>query len=234
MPHLIDRETGLCSVCQRLQIAAIKEGKKFKRQTYDVRKLAIDNLTSKSDPNYKAIIDRHYVKYKDSFDEYKSAHRKSSIEYGLRPTFTKKISFDNSLAYDELSDDDDDSDFDLRSRQASRLRNKHDYREVLRKVNLAQASRLNDRSGNNSSPFATNRKSNNSRASMKNNSRLSDANDHGDYLTLIPSPNKYSYRKKFNQESPQNNGEKKIYYSSYFFEESPGVYEPLPSIYKDH
>lgn len=134
MPHLIDRETGLCSVCQRLQIAAIKEGKKYKRQTYDVRKLAIHNLTSKSDPNYKTIIDRHYVKYKDSFDEYKNAHRKSSIEYGLRPTFMKKLSLDNGLVYGDLSEESDNYEKDQRLTQRSKHRNNYDYREVLRKV----------------------------------------------------------------------------------------------------
>lgn len=77
MPHLIDKETGLCVVCNRLEIAAIKEGKKYKRQVYDVRKLAIDKITNKDDPNYKTIIDRHYVKYKDTLDDSKNAHRQA-------------------------------------------------------------------------------------------------------------------------------------------------------------
>lgn len=130
MPHLIDKETGLCSICQRLQIAAIREGKKYKRQAYDIRKLAIDNITNKNDPNYKAIVDRHYVKYKDSFDQYNS-YRKSSIKYGLRPTFTKKISFDNSLVNEQLSND---HDFESKSYKGSRYSGSNNYRETLRKV----------------------------------------------------------------------------------------------------
>jgi hypothetical protein len=61
MPHLIDKETGLCEICNRLEIAAIKEGKKYKRKNYDIRKHAITNLTHKDDPEYRKITDRHYV-----------------------------------------------------------------------------------------------------------------------------------------------------------------------------
>lgn len=132
MPHIIDKETGLCSICQRLQIAAIKEGKKYKRQAYDVRKLAIESITNKNDPNYKFIVDRHYVKYKDSFDHYNSI-RKSSIKYGLRPTFTKKISFDNNLVNEKLENN---SDFESRSNLGSRYSSSNNYRESLRKVNF--------------------------------------------------------------------------------------------------
>jgi hypothetical protein len=75
MPHVIDKDTGLCIVCNRLEIAAIKEGQKYKRQQYDVRKLAIDRITDKQDPNYRAITNRHYVKYRDSLDESKELHK---------------------------------------------------------------------------------------------------------------------------------------------------------------
>ncbi|CAF0882411.1 unnamed protein product [Brachionus calyciflorus] len=166
MPHLIDKETGLCSVCKRLEIAAIKEGKKYKRQTYDVRKLAIDNLTSKDDPNYKAIIDRHYVKYKDSFDE-PIKHRKNVYQ----STYTKRLSFDNNLVYEELlGDEEDEDEYELissRQDHSSRLEvnsrnNNNDYREVLRKVNLAQVSRMNNHSRN-SNPYLFQQKSKSSK-----------------------------------------------------------------------
>lgn len=61
MPHLIDRETGLCQICKKGEIAAIKEGRKFKRQTYDIRKAAVESMTHKEDPNYHLITDRHYI-----------------------------------------------------------------------------------------------------------------------------------------------------------------------------
>ena len=48
-------------MCRRLDIAAIKEGKKYKRQNYDVRKLAVEKKTDRNDPNYRNITDRHYV-----------------------------------------------------------------------------------------------------------------------------------------------------------------------------
>jgi hypothetical protein len=65
MPHLKDKETGLCLICHRNQIAAIKENQKFKRNDYEIRKFAINCLINKDDPknpNYRAIVDRHYVK----------------------------------------------------------------------------------------------------------------------------------------------------------------------------
>jgi hypothetical protein len=62
MPHLIDKETGLCVVCQRHDIAAIKEGQKFKRKEFDIRKLAIECMSDRNDPNYKEILDRYYIK----------------------------------------------------------------------------------------------------------------------------------------------------------------------------
>ena len=63
---------GLCVVCNRLEIAAIKEGKKYKRQNYDVRKLAMEKTTNRNDPNYRAIMDRHYV----SLDKNDRSYRK--------------------------------------------------------------------------------------------------------------------------------------------------------------
>lgn len=66
MPHLKDRETGLCLICHRNQIAAIKESQKFKRNNYEIRKFAIDNFLNKDDPNYRAIVDRHYVRLNEA------------------------------------------------------------------------------------------------------------------------------------------------------------------------
>lgn len=75
MPHIIDRETGLCTICKKAEIAAIKEGRKFKRNSYDVRKAAVERMTNKTDPNYHSITDRHYVTYDDA--QYQETPRRS-------------------------------------------------------------------------------------------------------------------------------------------------------------
>ena len=62
MPHIYDKATGLCLVSDRAELAAIREGKKFKRNNYDLRKTAIDQMTDREDPNYRNIINRHYVR----------------------------------------------------------------------------------------------------------------------------------------------------------------------------
>ena len=69
MPHLIDKETGLCVVCQRLELAAIREGKKYKRQNYDLRKFTIEETFDPKDPHYRDILNRHYVKYDEYIDQ---------------------------------------------------------------------------------------------------------------------------------------------------------------------
>ena len=66
MPHIYDKATGLCLVCDRAEIAAIREGKKFKRNNYDLRKTVINQLTDREDPNYRNIINRHYVRDNDN------------------------------------------------------------------------------------------------------------------------------------------------------------------------
>jgi hypothetical protein len=75
----------LCVICNRLEIAAIKEGKKYRRQDYDVRKLALENITHKEDPEYRKYTDRHYVKYRNTLDE--SKNNKKEICINLKFTF---------------------------------------------------------------------------------------------------------------------------------------------------
>jgi hypothetical protein len=65
MPHLIDKESGLCTICQRLNFAAYKEGKKYKRLYYDVRKFSLDEITDPSDPIYRRVCNHHYIKRND-------------------------------------------------------------------------------------------------------------------------------------------------------------------------
>ena len=155
MPHVVDKETGLCIVCNRLEIAAIKEGKKYKRQQYDVRKLAIDRITDKQDPNYRAITNRHYVKYRDSLDESKELHKDA---YYLtfdptaqrRNTFTKKLPINHAIIEERFNNSDEEireietkrEYFESALEHRNKSRAEKD-RKRLRKINLAQASRLN-------------------------------------------------------------------------------------------
>ena len=78
MVHLIDKTTGLCVVCQRQDLAVSTEAKKFGRQNYDLRQLAIDVITDKNDPKYREILDRHYLKPSD-FDFGSTIDTKSTL-----------------------------------------------------------------------------------------------------------------------------------------------------------
>jgi hypothetical protein len=79
MPHLIDKDTGLCLVCQRLEIAALKERSKFKRIKYDVRQFYIDQITNKSDPNRRRIVNNQYVYMSDNkYEKLQRLHSSSS------------------------------------------------------------------------------------------------------------------------------------------------------------
>ena len=79
MPHLIDKDTVLCLVCQRLELAALKERSKFKRIKYDVRQFYIDQITDKSDPNYRRIVNNHYVQMDDeNYEKLQRLHSSSS------------------------------------------------------------------------------------------------------------------------------------------------------------
>lgn len=78
MPHVLDPDTGLCTICKKSQIALIKESQKYKRQQYDIRKAAVNQMTRQQDPNYHQITDRHYIKYNDKpKDNYTSFSKKS-------------------------------------------------------------------------------------------------------------------------------------------------------------
>jgi hypothetical protein len=125
MPHVIDKDTGLCIVCNRLEIAAIKEGKKFKRQQYDVRKLAIDRITDQSDPNYRTITNRHYVKYRDTLDETREAHKDAYYltydpEVHRRNTFTKKLPVNHAIIEEKFDAIDEDEDEEIREIESQR------------------------------------------------------------------------------------------------------------------
>ena len=61
MPHLIDKETGLCIICQRLKLAAIKEANKYKKLDYEARKKTVEKLQKfVKDPAYKRVINNNY------------------------------------------------------------------------------------------------------------------------------------------------------------------------------
>jgi hypothetical protein len=105
MPHLIDKETGLCIVCKRNEISAIKEGKKYKRQNYDLRKVAIEKITNTQDPNYRAILDRHKVQYEDTLDE----SQKRKPLYNLsnsrrRASFIKNHALNAEITNEEIQE----------------------------------------------------------------------------------------------------------------------------------
>jgi hypothetical protein len=127
MPHVIDKETGLCVVCKRLDIAAIKEAKKYKRQNYDIRKMAIDNMIDKKDPNYRIVTDRHYVKYNDSF--YNTKEREMYFNELPRHAFaaTPTLVYHSSPRYED-DEDEEIKQIERKARKASK------EREKLRKV----------------------------------------------------------------------------------------------------
>ena len=131
MPHVIDRETGLCSICKKSEIAAIKEGRKFKRHSYDVRKAAVQAMTTKYDPNYHSITDRHYVTYDDSTPRKSVRSNRQSI--------ASYKSYSKSPFTSRSTDQFDSEDEDVRRIEANSRKSKMSLvpRENLRKVRAA-------------------------------------------------------------------------------------------------
>lgn len=117
MPHILDPETGLCQICKKGEIAAIKESRKFKRDSYDVRKAAVERLTQKTDPNYHTITDRHYVKY----DETPSPRRNN--QDGPRASNARAYS-KSPFAQSVLVDDFDSEDEEIQRIEANARRSK--------------------------------------------------------------------------------------------------------------
>ena len=71
MPHLIDKETGLCQVCQRLKLAGVRDMKVHKRLNYEARKKAVEKIaTTIKDPRYKRIVNNNYVHYDTQKNNY--------------------------------------------------------------------------------------------------------------------------------------------------------------------
>lgn len=131
MPHVLDPETGLCQICKKGEIAAIKEGRKFKRDHYDIRKAAVERVTDTKDPNYHAITDRHYVTYDGSPSPRRSQNVSRPSNASFR-TYSKspfaRQSFDNQ--------DFDSEDEEIQRIEANSRRSKLSLkpRNSLRKV----------------------------------------------------------------------------------------------------
>ena len=71
MPHLIDHETGLCQVCQRLKLANVRDMKMHKRLGYEARKKAVAKIqTTLKDPRYQRIVNNNYVHYDTAKNNY--------------------------------------------------------------------------------------------------------------------------------------------------------------------
>ena len=159
MPHLIDKESGLCTICQRLDFAAYREGKKYKRLYYDVRKYSLNEITDPSDPLYRRICNHHYIKRNDlkkigrfksfSFDR-RSQSDKSIFEKDENPIISDRLALRRTFSFYEANnsqarnlkqikgvEDFDDKRDNKTKLKDSKKKNKKDEsdREKLRKVN---------------------------------------------------------------------------------------------------
>ncbi len=71
MPHLIDHETGLCEVCQRLKLANVRDMKVHKRLGFEARKKAVEKIkTTLKDPRHQRIVNNNYVHYETTKHNY--------------------------------------------------------------------------------------------------------------------------------------------------------------------
>ena len=66
MPHLIDKNTGICVICNRKDFTELGDDKSF-----DLRELAIDCINDTDDSKYRALLEHYYLKPKNSFIETK-------------------------------------------------------------------------------------------------------------------------------------------------------------------
>jgi len=71
MPHLIDHETGLCEVCQRLKLANVRDMKVHKRLGFEARRKAVEKIkTTLRDPRHQRIVNNNYVHYEATKHNY--------------------------------------------------------------------------------------------------------------------------------------------------------------------
>jgi hypothetical protein len=180
MGHIKDKETGLCIVCDRLKIAAYNEGKKYRRQSYDIRQIALDRKELKSDPNYRTIIDRHKIDYKTSLND----NNKNTSPRGTNFITKQRISQNISKSDVEKVLHTDTS----------------DQRYNLKKINLANAYRINNLESNNNKSSIKNyhdyiKRENGTHAEFNNNSNensLLNQNNTNIYLKPQASYNYYN------------------------------------------
>ena len=108
MPHLIDEETGLCMVCQRLKLAAVKESQRFNRPNYNARKESVKKISDKlkkycNDPSLIRVVSNNYVQYanKDNnYFDFGSEHRTVTVTKRA----TEKISESPRKLYNEIEE----------------------------------------------------------------------------------------------------------------------------------
>lgn len=134
MPHLIDKETGLCVVCQRQDYAAIQEGKKFGRKNYDVRQLALDVITNKDDPHYREILERHYIKQSEFGGNNETQH---SHEDHPKIILSEKLPIrEKIVANSNFEENEDHIHADPNFIDDLRQPSRNKWRETLRKVKM--------------------------------------------------------------------------------------------------
>ena len=141
MPHIIDKETGLCTICQRNEVAAIREGRKYRRQNYDVRKLTLDVITDKNERNYRKIVERHYL---NNDIAPKTTPREGDIFVSDKIPKLRK----GRLVLDELEQEilKENGSNISNSLDDLRPKSRNTWRDTLRRVNLIDAARNMPRS----------------------------------------------------------------------------------------
>ena len=103
--HLIDDETGLCTVCQRLKIAAIKESSKYNRPKYNSRKESFTIISNKlrkhcNDPSLIRVVSNNYAEYanKDNnFYDMGDEHQNITITRRAKEKVDTSIKYSNQL-----------------------------------------------------------------------------------------------------------------------------------------
>ena len=109
MPHLIDEETGLCTVCQRLQIAAIKESSKFNRPKYNSRKESFRIISNKlkkycNDPSLIRVVSNNYAEYSNkdnNFYDFGDENQNVTITRRVREKIDTTKRYSNQLHLQE-------------------------------------------------------------------------------------------------------------------------------------
>lgn len=104
MPHLIDHETGLCEVCQRLKLANVRDMKVHKRLGFEARKKAVEKIkTTLKDPRHQRIVNNNYVHYETTKHNYFNVDTEDKTGVTIQNRLPKNVPLSREMHFTQTA-----------------------------------------------------------------------------------------------------------------------------------